>query len=230
MIQVTRAAVIERVRKLADELLPFDADKVQQASVKDVPKEYIDAALDEATDAAMLVCSPKAIVKTAFGTGSVSTATEGEVTYNKVVVPADCLRIVDIKMKKWQRAVTELTDINSEKYRQLRNPYSQAGVTKPAAVWRTALYATSGNSDLEAYGSRSEDAIDTGWYIKRIRFGTMLKDDDGNLYEQGVSIDYRLLAAICWRCAGEVLAIMGRSEAYKAAQAFYDEALKVTFL
>jgi hypothetical protein len=111
-------------------------------------------------------------------------------------------------MSGWRRPVSEAILEDSEAYKLLRNPYTTAGVSKPAVV-------VTGNR-LELYGSRMPGAIlEHKEYVHKIYFSDTADDHQDNL----------VVDAVCRRCALSVLGIMERTEAWKHASECYKEAL-----
>jgi|LSPY01.1.fsa_nt_gi hypothetical protein len=215
MADIARNNVVDRVKSLIDELTPFTDGQLQtlpSLSSLDTIKRYIDNALDEATDAAMLLCNSQRMPHTALS-GTINNVLLGDsgIIYQTIAIPADFLRVYFIKMAKWQHGITTIISVDSEQYKQMRNPYTTAGSAKPVAALNNGM--------LELYGSQENDTLLTSSYINKLRFATSL-----------TTIDDMVLNAIAWRCAGEVLAGMERSEAFKMAKGFYEEAVKLTFI
>jgi hypothetical protein len=187
-----------------DELSPFldsEASLDSDALVHPVRK-YIDETLDGATDSVRMA-APLHRLDTKALTGSLQPVSlNSEITYYTLALPDDFLRIANIRMSNWERSCTQAVTNGGEAYRLLRNPHTTAGSTKPAVVVAGSI--------LELYGSRITGAtLQDKEYIHRWRFT-----------ETDIAVDLLALEAIYWRCAVEVLSIMGRAEAAKQAEQF----------
>jgi len=216
MIQVTRTEVKTKVKVLLDELTPNTGTTTLAGDALTQPvAEYIDKALDEATDSVRMVAPVARLNKKALPVGGLwqkSLGADSTLKYYLLPAPDDFLKIAYIHMFKWKRGVEKQTPPDGEEYKLLQNPMTTAGPSKPAVVYR--------NGSLELYGSREDgDSITENMYIHKQYFY------DPTPPAPGLTIDKLALDAICWRCAVQVLAIMGRAEVLKKAEEFYQAAV-----
>jgi hypothetical protein len=191
-----------------DELTPFSEEEVVLAGdvLTHPVGRYIDGLLDESTDAVRLIAPLRRL---RLKTWTVYEWQEEPLSESLVFYtgkqPLDFLRIGYIKMAGWRRSVTEVTPLDSEAYRMLRNPYTTAGPNKPAVA------VVDGR--LELYGSRVGGAAApfACSYVAQEYFSS-----------EPLVVDAQVFTAICWRCAMATLSVMGRQEAAKQAKELFE--------
>jgi hypothetical protein len=216
----TRSEIAFKVKAMMDELTTFPEGSVSLPSgtLVNPISRYIDALLDEATDSVQLAAPTTRLLKKnnlpevyrdKYNTGTPATEklSDGKTVYYTVPMPADFLRVAEVRMEDWERPVFGAVLRDDEEYKLLRNPYTTPGAAKPAVAQV--------DSRLELYGSRvAGKRLLVGRYVYKWYF-TAARVDMARPVED----------AICWRCAMLTLSVMERGEAKAQAERFYNDAL-----
>lgn len=195
---MTRSELINRVKSNIDEITPAGSPIVSVGVEDNNPlDEIIDNLLDESAKEILL----KAPIMRLKVTKSTETAT-ADATDSKIgtiKVPADFLRIAELKMADWSRAVSELQQQGSDIAKMQYNKYTRGGTVKPVAV----LSNRENNLVIEYFSVNTSHVIDRFLYIKN---------------DVAENIPELLQDALCWICASRVLAATGETDKVKLAE------------
>jgi len=195
-----RTALINSVKSKIDEISSSDALVVDVGLEDNNPIDtIIDGLLDECAKEVLL----KAPIHRLTVTSSTATATPDTVVtqIGTIPLPADFVRLVELKMADWTRPVTELYSSGSPIALKQSNKWLRAKWNKPVAVLSNRK-VTAGNPPvvtnpavIEYYSIKSSHAISRFMYIKK---------------EVAENMPEWLQDALCWICASKVLAILNK--------------------
>ncbi|MCM1031547.1 MAG: hypothetical protein NC410_08945 [Oscillibacter sp.] len=185
---MTRQELINEVKTKVDELSAADDKVVPFDILNDKPIDtFVDGLLDE--------CA-KEVLMNAPAHHLEGEAIVGFIYPNKngsgcVLVPNDCLRVLEFKMSEWERAVTEFAEAGSEIALKQSNVYLRGNVCKPVCVFAH----NSLGRVIEYYSVKKKHEIER-FVIVRV----MPAED----------IPLRLQSVVTWWCASRVLQIVGK--------------------
>lgn len=115
-----------------------------------------------------------------------------------VLLPNDFIRLVEFKMKEWQRPVNEPVLAGTEIARRQHNKFLRGGICKPVCV----LVNREGRLLLEYYSVKESHEVECFEYVKRRAAEDMPVD---------------IQPVVAWFCASKVLEIIGKANEAKAA-------------
>jgi hypothetical protein len=143
---MTRAEIIDKVRKRMDEFAPFDAAPMLLGSNEAMqPVGYqIEDVLDICTDF-ILQNAPLRCVKSTIPSQPPTATITDRVA--RVLLPSDFIRLNTIRFSDWYVPVHVFTEYNSRMAELQRFKYTRAGGRKPVAV----LNENDGDRILECY-------------------------------------------------------------------------------
>lgn len=194
---MNRTELINATMSKIDEVSPSDGLIVNVGLSDEKPiATIIDSLLNESAQE-ILMKAPVHKLPITKST-EVATANATTATIGTVKVPTDFLRIVEFKMKDWERSVSELHLPGSIKASQQSNKWLRGGPSKPVAV----LTSTDTGNVIEYYSVKSLHTIDKYYYIKK---------------DVAENVPVVLQDALCWLCASKALAIFKSAEGSKTA-------------
>lgn len=192
-----RERIISRVRLKMEEASPLSQGEV-------IEDPTIDEILDETVKELLLTLPKHLIPSTAITTdisGSMGNVVPVDDKTGYIVLPADFLRLVALKMECWHRPVTEPMGEDHPDYILQRNQYTRGGCAKPKAVIRWD--ATAGAKVLEYYSVTDLNAhlVERADYIAST---------------EAENLDDTLIDPLTWLVVAKVFQIMGEEEATQA--------------
>lgn len=187
---MTRQELINEVKTKVDELSAPDDKVIPFDIVNDKPIDtFIDGLLDECAKEVLLIAPPNRLN---------GVTSEGAVIYSGddgsgfVLLPDDCLRVLEFKMSEWKRSVTDFAQEGSDVALKQSNPFLRGGVCKPVCV----LSHRDVGRGFEYYSVKKKHEIDRLIIVKV----TPAED-----------ISFRLQSVVTWWCASRVLQIVGKA-------------------
>lgn len=193
-----RQSLINRVATKLDEITPIDEVVVDVGLGDENPiYQTIEALLDECAKEVLTKAPIHRLTPTAsplfLGTPMSSGA-----KYGYIPLPADYIRLVELKMEDWARAVTQLELPDSPLARRQTNKYLRGGTQKPVAV----LGSRNGGAVIEYYSIRETHTIQRFLYIKS---------------DVAQNIPAIYTDALEWLCVSRCLNVFNKNEAAKVA-------------
>jgi hypothetical protein len=193
---MNRLELINAVKSKVDEISPKDLiEDVGEGDEKPIAI-MIDQMLDECAYMILRIAPVHKLSVTKSTLLAVMNPIDNLI--GSVVVPADFVRIVDFKMKDWERSVHELQSPESPLAVRQSNKWLRAGTAKPVAI----LQSGNAGNTIEYFSVKSSHDIERYHYIKR---------------ELAQFIPSGVQDALCWLCASKVLGIFGNTNGAKTA-------------
>ena len=195
-----RTALINMVKSKIDEISSFDELPVDVGLEDNNPVDsIIENLLDECAKEVLLKAPIHRLTVTssnAIATPDIAVPQSGTIP-----LPADFVRLAELKMADWARPVTELHPPGSPVALRQSNKWLRAKNNKPVAILSNRK-VTTGNppittnpSVIEYYSIKSSHAVSRFMYIKK---------------EVAENIPEWLQDALCWICASKVLTIFNK--------------------
>lgn len=203
-ILAERLSLINYVKAKLDEIVP-EGEGVQfsvdgDINISDPLNLLINAILDEAAKRTLLN-APAHIVDPVLSdqiTGSPETDTK----IGYIVLPANFLRFISLKMAEWERPATYAIKQSDPEYAIQKNRFVRGGIAKPKAAFSTRTIGGEIKRVLEYYSVVSSHVIEWLYYVQE----TSAQDIQSNLVD-----------ALTWVAAGMILQITERTDLAKAA-------------
>ncbi len=192
---MTRQELINEVKCRVDELSASDDRVVPFSIFNEKPVDtFIDNFLDECARE-VLTDAP---VHHLEGSSLYVSTVDNHDGSGYVMLPSNCIRVLEFKMKEWKRAVTVFAESGSAVALMQSNVYLRGGVCKPVCV----LGHRSGYRVVEYYSVKKSHEVDR-FVVVRV------------CPAEDVRVD--LQPALTWFCASKVLQVFGRSDLASAA-------------
>lgn len=186
---MTRQELINQVKTKVDELSPPDGEIVSFNLTRDKPIDtFADNLLDECAREVLMKAPAFRLPATS---GTVSAVQSPGGTAGAVPVPADFLRLLEFKMKEWERPVCAAYEAGSDMAQRQHNPFTRGGCCKPVCV----LAHRHGSLYLEYYSVRNDHTVEHFLYVKE----TPAEDLPPGLQD-----------VLTWWCAARLLEISGK--------------------
>lgn len=195
-----RSELINKVKARIDEICA-SGDMIVEVDVEN--SKPFDSIIDELLDESALELLLKApFYRLHISTANLTAAYKQDSKIGSLTLPIDFIRLVSLKMKDWQRAVTELAIQGDDIAKRQSNKFLRGGIARPVAVLRKS----SEGYILDYYSIDKSHEVEEFSYIKR---------------ERAEDIDIELIDALCWICASKVLGVL---EQFDSAKLCYENA------
>lgn len=195
---MNRQALINKVKSIIDEISAPDSVIIDVGVDDNNPIDtIITSLLDESAREILLKAPVYKLSPASSATQAVASSTDPKT--GTIDLPADFLRLVELKMLEWQRPVTELNLQGSYTAKIQSNKYLRGGLSKPVAV----LSHREGKKVIEYYSVNNSHSINRFLYIKE---------------DVAENVPVQLQDALCWICASRVCAAIGETSKVEMAE------------
>ena len=204
---MSRTGLINTVKTKIDEISSYDSLIVDVGLEDNNPIDtVIDELLDECAKEVLLRAPIYRLTPTPSNASAI--ADLSKIYTGTIPLPADFVRIAELKMTEWERPVTELQQQGSEIAKRQHNRWLRAKSSKPVAILSSRVQSSVSPPTyttypvIEYYSVKTNHTISHFTYIKK---------------EVAENIPEWLQDALCWICASKILGIYGKANESKQA-------------
>lgn len=112
----------------------FTADSTLGGKIQPV-RSYVENTIDEAIKEAIAMLPLRFLFGDIVNDTANNKANVDTDGIGRIKVPADVVRLVELRFADWERGVIRPIDRTSPEYEVQRNPFTRGGFSKPAVVW-----------------------------------------------------------------------------------------------
>lgn len=170
----------------------------------------IDTFLVDAMDELALTAPLSLLPVVDFSSQTINEQSDGS---GVISLPDDFMRLAEFKMAGWSRVVTApITELSTEFNRQ-HNPITRGGVERPVVI-----ISTDGDGKMRLrYFSVPANSTHT---IERATYVVKLSVE---------KLPQRMVSALCWLTAANILAVIGEGEAATMAHQRYEQQIMLNY-
>ena len=203
-ISDTRLSLINYTKAKLDELIP-EGEGIQfsmedDINISDPLNLLVNAVIDEAAKRILLTAPLHVLDPVKSEAVAVADADDDKTGY--IPLADNFLRLVSLKMKDWQREVTEVITPQDKRYKLQTNKFTRGGLAKPVIVFSRRTIDGEAQRVLEYFSVDSAHDIDWFYYIQ-------------DTYAE--NLQSNLMDSLTWMCASIVLQITERPDLAKLA-------------